>query len=134
MGLSKTFKFSDECGNWCDVYVSLLCDSIDTPGSTYYSIYYRYSYSTPSAEAYSCNPLFYLNKVARIDEWRSFCKVTVHAPHEHIGSTIKQNVLSDMLVRYLMMDFKSLENLCGDVSPQKYKANVMGSIYAIHEW
>ena len=52
-------------------------------------------------------------------------------PWEHVGSLIYQNALSDTLVKYLMMDFKLLEDLCGDDSPQTYKSGIMESYYAL---
>ena len=122
----NTFRFSDETGNWCDVSITLCREAnYGTSGRTYYSTYYTYAYSSHHPDAFQCNPLFYLNSPGD-PKLKRTCR-----PWEHVGSLIYQNALSDTLVKYLMMDFKLLEDLCGDDSPQTYKSGIMESYYAL---
>ena len=131
----NTFRFSDETGNWCDVSITLSREvNYGTAGRTYYSTYYTYAYSSLHPDAFQCNPLFYLN--ADCERERRTCTMETAMkkslrPWEHVGSLIYQNALSDTLVKYLMMDFKLLEDLCGDDSPQTYKSGIMESYYAL---
>ena len=137
----RTFQFSDTDGNWCKMTVSVSCDSdLDErehlKGKKFWYVYYTYKYSDVRyIKARSCNPLYSLNDSTRYGSREKWVHDLDGGKKKIVGEhnlcIIYQNALSDILIRYLMMDFKALENLCGDDSPQEYKASVMWSIYAL---
>jgi hypothetical protein len=156
MSHEKTFRFvGDDSSDWCEVTVHVICDGdrdisrIHGPGIKFWWIYYTYLYSSLDAKAYACNPLYWLNGyVSPAEEGcvRHRSSLNLDTPtipehgcmardlEEHRGGIIYQNALSDMLVKYLLMDFKSLKNLAGyGLTAQEYKGNVMESIYAMRQ-
>ena len=155
MSHEKTFRFvGDDSADWCEVTVHVICDGdrdisrIHGPGIKFWWIYYTYLYSGTDVKAYACNPLYWLNdvSVSEKDSVRHRSSLNLDTPTipehgyrashlgEHGGGIIYQNALSDMLVKYLLMDFKSLENLSGyGLTAQEYKGNVMESIYAMRQ-
>ena len=137
----RTFQFSDTDGKWCKVTITVSCDSDiherdHLKGKKFWYVYYTYEYSNlQDINARFCNPLYSLNDPSRYGSREKYAYDLDGKKRKYVGELrlciIYQNALSDILIRYLMMDFKALENLCGDDSPEKYKANVMRSIHAL---
>ena len=109
----KTFRFFVEhcCTGdeqpYCDVHIHVVLN----PSTQIFHVNYTYSYSCEKGKA--AHPFVHLEnmKINHMD-----------------GDIIKYNEMSQMLIRYLLMDDSELEKLCGHSTPQHYRTMIMKSI------
>jgi len=117
MNLSKKFIFNDEYSKY-DVnnpyyIISITVEEIkyDNDINSYYSITYKYDYMN-SPEMSNFENYMYKTNFDNIDE-------------NHNSDIIYKNPLTEKLIQYLLMGDNELKRLTGDITPQKYRLNII---------
>lgn len=64
----------------------------------------------------------------QLDSLNPFCKDREYFEDHINGEIIVKNELSNILIKYLLMDFEELSKHSGSVTPQNYKLSIMKSI------
>lgn len=110
---TKTFRFNDNYemsnNNYCDIEITVK-EKLYNNGNTYYYISYKNTYSD-KCKASHCHPL------------------SEKAYEKHMeGEIIIKNPLTEQLVKFLLMDFESLEKFSGNSMGEHYKGCIMRSI------
>lgn len=121
----KTFRFTDEISEdpryYCDT-TFIVKKNRYTTGEEFYYITCKSKYSLENKLCLTCSPFYddMINGESKTEKCYSDVLIIV------------SNAMSDMMVKFLLMEFDELSKLSGNVSGMNYKLSIIKSL--CHFW
>ena len=121
--MEKTFDFKDDFkddGIICRTKISVKLKTYDN-GSKFYYVNYVHTYIYPDGSQKKCEMS---EDVVKPNPFSYYPDLKENFD----GEIIAFNEMSEKIIKYLLLDNKELEKVCGNVTPECYRKGIMYNI------